>query len=72
MAISEEIDFDPHGLKHDGSRSPRSAHVNEPYVHREFPKVLHKVAGEDHLTATVEDEESFDKAIADGWSETRG
>ena len=62
-------DFDPHGLKQAGENSPKSAHVNEPYVFQEFPKLMYRRGHEGTEHLTVHSAESRDKALADGWSE---
>ncbi len=62
MTISEQIaketaELDPHGLKGKGDTSAKHLHVNEPYVHQEFPRVVYKVteaAVNDKIEKTVE------------------
>ncbi len=67
--LEAQPDFDPHDLKHEGAKTQRSAHVNDPYTYQEFPKLLyrHGKDGTEHLT--VHSAESRDKAKGDGWSE---
>lgn len=67
--LEAQPDFDPHSLKHEGAETQRSAHVNDPYVHQEYPKVVYKAEGE---TRIVNDDDELQKATADGFSETPG
>lgn len=60
-------DFDPHDLKHEGTKSATSTHVNEPYVFEKFPLVLYK--GEDKTTRTVKDEAEYEAAKGEGFAE---
>ena len=61
---AEHANFDPHGLKN--PHTPTTSHVNAPYVHQEFPKVVYK--GED--TLTVQNKAEYDKAKTEGFTDT--
>lgn len=63
--LEAQPDFDPHDLKHEGAKTQRSAHVNEPYVFQQFPQLVHK----DGDIITVNNQEELDKALADGYTE---
>lgn len=65
--LDAQPDFDPHNLKHEGELTPRSAHVNEPYTHQEYPKVLYKTVDGKQVSATVDSKEAEDAAQGDGF-----
>jgi hypothetical protein len=70
MSILEEIskahiEHDPHGFKAAAAPNLRklSGHVNQPYEHQEFPRVLYREQG----SKTVGSESELEAALADGW-----
>lgn len=58
-------DHDPHGFKNQGANSPKHAHVNAPYAHEEFPKLVYK----GNHTKTVNDVTDLQDALEGGFSE---
>lgn len=57
---------DPYGFKTQGEASAKHAFVNEPYSHQEYPKVLYH----DGKQLIVTDQDAFDKATSEGFTET--
>jgi hypothetical protein len=68
---AEHAAHDPYGFKTQGAASVKTLHVNEPYEHQEFPKVLYKTTDTETLSTTVGDQDQYDKAKSDGFSETQ-
>jgi hypothetical protein len=67
--LEPQPDFDPHDLKQQGAKTQKSAHVNEPYEHQEFPKVLYRTSDGQKQSIVVHSQEESDKATGAGFGE---